>query len=428
MAVSTARAGVGQRAGLLALLMALPLAGCRPAPGPDGAGADANLRGSIVMAVGVNNDVTIDAALLEELNRRVGDLIHSYRNLHPRVRVEVQPFQEDRLAREMERRSRDGLAPDLLMVNTSTALTLAQMGVVRPIRLSAEMTDQLDRGSLERVRLPDGQLIGLPLLIQPQVACYDRRRVPVPPATLEALLARDGGRMQVGLPIDAINLAWTLGPLGALDTVKRLSAGEPETSADRARLRAWLEWLGNAHLQQGIHFLSNQEDLLKGLVSGRLDWISCRSTHLGRLRLRLGRHLGVALLPSGPGGPASPINRERLLAFGINSTTSQAQVAESLARFSINPLVQRTITLRSLDSLPVNRNLRPPVGSSHVLDTLVAARAQGDATQDSLPLRHTDAYASDRFRGLLTRYLYGEMDAREAAETLARSLGRRGGR
>jgi len=426
VAVIGGLAGLGPRAGLLALLLALPFTGCRQSTGTDATGADTRIRGSIVMAIGINNDVSIDAALVEELNRRVRVLIRGYSTLHPRVHVEVQPFQEERLAREMVRRSRDGLAPDLLLVNTSSALSLARLGVLRPIRMPPEVVDQLDSGSLERVQLADGRLIGLPLLIEPQVACFDRRRVPVPPATLEALLARDGGRIQVGLPIDAINLAWTLGPLGTLDTVRRLEGGQPATPADLARLRSWLEWLGNAHLQQGIHFLGDQEDLLKGLASGRLDWISCRSAHIGRLRHRLGRHLGVALLPSGPGGPASPINRERLLAFGINSSASQRQAAESLSRFSINPLVQRTITLRALDSLPVNRRLSPPVGSSQVLDTLVASREQGQAIEGTLPLRHVDAAATARFRSLITRYLYGEIDAREAAAKLALTLSREG--
>jgi ABC-type glycerol-3-phosphate transport system substrate-binding protein len=420
--------GPGRRVGILALVLTLPLAGCRPAPTPPDTlqgddGPSDDVHGSIVMAVGINNDDTINAALLQDLNQRIGDLIRSYRTLHPRVHVEIQPFQEDLLVGELERRSRDGLAPDLVMVNGTTARTLFLKGLTRSIRMPPAVTDQLDTGSLARVRGPDGTLIGLPLLLQPQLACYDRRRVPVPPATLDALLARNGGRMQAGLPIDAINLAWTLGPLGTLDTMVRLASGQTATAADRARVQAWLEWLGNAHLQQGIHFLADQEDLVQGLANGRLDWVSCRSTHLGRLRLRLGSNLGVSVLPSGPGGPASPITRERLLAFGVNSTAAQRQAAQSLARFSINPLVQRTITLRNLTSLPVNRNLHPPAGASQILDAMVAAREQGAASEKAtLPLLRTDAEGSDRFRRLITGFLYGEVDTRTAVDHLIRAL------
>ena len=420
--------GPGRRVGILALVLTLPLGGCRPAPTPPdvrqgNAVSRDDVHGSIVMAVGINNDDTINAALLEDLNQRIGDLVRSYRTLHPRVHVEVQPFQENRLVQELERRSRDGLAPDLVMVNGTTARTLSLKGLTRPIRMPPSVTDQLDPGSLERVRRPDGRLIGLPVLLQPQLACFDRRRVQEPPATLEALLARNGGRMQAGLPIDAINLAWTLGPLGTLGTMERLAGGQTATAADRARVQAWLRWLGNAHLQQGIHFLSNQEDLVQGLADGRLDWISCRSTHLGRLRLRLGSHLGVSVLPSGPDGPASPITRERLLTFGVNSTRAQRQAAESLAHFSINPLVQRTITLRNLASLPVNRNMQLPVGASQILDTMVAAREQSAASESAtLPLLHTGAEGSDHFRRLITGFLYGEVDARTTADQLIKAL------
>lgn len=420
--------GLGRRAGILALVLTLPLAGCRPAPTPpDALQGNAvpsdNVHGSIVLAVGINNDDTINAALLEDLNQRIGDLVRSYRTLNPRVHVEIQPFQEDLLVQELERRSRDGLAPDLMMVNGTTARTLSLKGLTRPIRIPPSVTDQLDTGSLARVRLADGRLIGLPILLQPQMACYDRRRVQDPPATLAALLARNGGLMRAGLPIDAINLAWTLGPLGTLGTMERLAGGQPATAADRARVRAWLEWLGNAHLQQGIHFLANQEELVQGLANGRLDWISCRSTHLGRLRVHLGSHLGVSVLPSGPAGAASPITRERLLAFGVNSTKAQRQAAESLAHFSINPLVQRTITLRNLATLPVNRNLHPPAGASQILDAMVAAREQGAASKSAtLPLLRSDAEGTNRFRRLITGFLYGEVDARTAADQLIKAV------
>ncbi|MCS5690861.1 ABC transporter substrate-binding protein [Cyanobium sp. FGCU-6] len=419
--------GLGWRIGPLALLFALPLAGCRQGPAPltgEQGGAQGNdVHGAIVLAVGINNDDTIDAALLEDLNQRVGDLIRSYRTLHPRVHVELQPFPEDRLAGELKRRSRDGLAPDLVMVNGTTARSLSQQGLTRPIRIPDAVADELDPGALARVRQPDGRLIGLPLLLQPQLACYDRRRVKEPPTTLEELLARNGGRMQAGLPIDPINLAWTLGPLGTLDTVKRLADGQPATASDRARMRAWLDWLANAHLQQGIHFLTDQDALVKGLANGRLDWISCRSTQLGRLQLRLGPHLGVTVLPSGPGGPASPITRERLLAFGINSTPTQRRAAESLASFSINPLVQRTITLRDLTSLPVNRKLHLPTGSSRTLETLEAARAQGAVNEAAtMPLLHVDAEGTERFRRLISGFLYGEIDAETTSGRLVRAL------
>lgn len=408
------------------MLLTLALVGCRPAPLSRDPAADSNLRSSIVLAVGINNDFRINAALLQDVNQRIGDLIRGYRSVHPGVRVEIILFEEDRLAQELERRSQDGLAPDLLLVNGSTALTLAQKGVIRPLQFPASVTEQLEPGSLARASLPDGRLIGLPLQIEPQLACFDLRRVAEPPATLAELLARNGGRIQVGLPIDAINLAWTLGPLGTLPTVKALASGKPETVADRARLQAWLEWLASAHLQQGIHFLGDQDELLEGLISGRLHWISCRSTHLARLRQRLGHHLGVSVLPSGPGGPASPVNRERALVFGINSTPRQQQAAESLARFSINPLVQRTITLGSLASLPANRSLLPLLGSSRILDTLLEAQEQGTTSEDgTLALLHTDARGAGRFRTLITRFLYGEIKAREAAGELARALARR---
>jgi maltose-binding protein MalE len=90
----------------------------------------------------------------------------------------------------------------------------------------------------------------------------------------------------------------------------------------------------------------------------------------------MGENLGVASLPAGPNGPASPGSLLRVLAFGINSSPRTRQIAMDLGILQLNPLAQRTSSLNSQQMLPVNRYATPPVSSSSRLKALVNAQEQ----------------------------------------------------
>jgi len=94
-----------------------------------------------------------------------------------------------------------------------------------------------------------------------------------------------------------------------------------------------------------VNFYKQQELLLQGLMNGQLDWISCSSTNLARLRKALGDRLGVAVLPSGPAGAATPLLRYRLWVFGPDSNPQQQRIAEAFVRLSLTPTMQRFLTL-----------------------------------------------------------------------------------
>ncbi len=343
------------------------------------------------------------------------------------MNIELLLFPEDQLVQELGQRNRSGLGPDLLVVEGNTARKLHQLGLTRGVRFPDPVTDQVDPLILEQVRLNDGQLAGLPLGLQPQLACFDRRQVGRSPATLEELLQASAQGQRLGFSSDILNLAWTLGGLGALDGTVSLLAGEPVTPKIRGKIAGWLLWLRNADLQQRISFARSQEQLLADLRNGELDWITCRSNHISTLRRAMGPRLGIAALPEGPGGQASPMSRLRVMAFGPNSTPRQREAAAELAVFALNPQMQRTITLRTREMLPVNRTVPVPVASSADLAALVASQAQSDSSD----ARKLTAYVDIGLRGavdrILTRFLYGTLDMPTATDALIDAL-RRGGR
>ena len=328
--------------------------------------------------------VAPDSASLSKANlRSVWDpILRTYKRLHPDVHMNLNVivFQEQQLKQELRRRNGRGLGPDLLIVNASTAVDLLNEGLTSKIQVPAAVQNSLEPWVRSRVEVKGG-LTALPVAIEPQLSCYNRTRIPSPPATLKELMELAAKGRQIGLSIFPQSLWWTTGPLGANQAIWHLlqskaSPLEPVDARERARITAWLTWLGDASRQSHVNFFNNDEDLLDGLSKGKLDWISCLSFNLPRLKQTMGENLGVASLPAGPNGPASPGSLLRALAFGINSSPRTRQIAMDLGILQLNPLAQRTSSLNSQQMLPVNRYATPPVSSSSRLKALVNAQEQ----------------------------------------------------
>lgn len=377
------------------------------------------------LAVAIGPDADIDSEQRHDLQRWIDNLERSFAIFHPGVTLRMQMFSDDQILAELQRRHASGLGPDLAFVSEKSAFEIAAQGLSRPIRPSARVLAELDPGSLQRLKRPDGRLRALPLLIQPELACYDRRRLQEPPATLEALLAASADGVRVGLPLDPLDLAWTLGSLGAGGAMRSLQQGRPASAAQRQQIAGWLRWMQAADLQHRVTFLPDRQALEQSLRAGQMDWISCRSMQLVRLRRLLGPRLAVSVLPSGPGGPPSPLSSLRLFVLGTDSSPAQRRLAERLALFAVNPQVQSALTLNSLSLLPVNRLVPVPVASSDVLASLAESHRLADRDPVLGKLLQPGSPTSAGLRQVLLSYLYGDSDLEQATNRLIALLSAR---
>lgn len=408
-----------------ALLATLALAGCgvgRPPTARD-------LQGTVYVYVGLSPDHISSPQEDGHVRALFTRFINGFRQLHPRVGVQLVYFPESQVAAEVARRHRAGLGPDLILVNGSTALVLHGKGLSRTVTLPVEVTTQIAPTLLDSFRAPGGWS-ALPVFIQPQVACFDRKVLQRPPATLDELLRASAQGAPVGLSLEPADIYWSAGALGATESLQHLlhpEASRPRgdlSEAERRGLVDWFNWLDLAGDQQRISFYGSADDLLMGLVKGDLAWVACRSRHLSRLRDLMGPRLGVAPLPSGPSGQASPIARLRVWSFGIDSSPEQRRISQALAEFSVNPLVQRATTLASDEALPVNRFVNVPVTSSRVLAALETGLAQSEA----FSLFNVSLLEGEpreiALRKVLTSMIFGATDGPQAAEMLVQRLSR----
>jgi len=381
------------------------------------------LWGTVYLVVGINSDERLDSGPREQAAEALERFSSDFRELHPGVAIQVMTFPEEDLVRELRLRKQSGLGPDLMLVNSRTALELQRLNLSRIEDFPAEKLFQIEPDMLNRLRLSDGQLVALPMLQLPQVACFNRDRLPNgSPDSLDALLQLSSQGVRIGLNTNPLHLFWTVGGLGAGEALLAAQADQPLSPQQLQSLKRWLAWLQNASLQQRITFHDKQEELIQQLASGNLDWISCRSSNLNVLRQSLGASLGVASLPGGRWGQATPVNRERVMAFGPNSSPNQRRIARELAIFSINPLVQRNLTFRNLEMLPVNRFVPAPVASSAVLAAMVRSAEDSEETTPVIRVLLGNAKAERALGSILTKVLFAELTPSMAAEILPATL------
>jgi hypothetical protein len=377
----------------------------------------------VVLAMGIPGDETIDSELTETLKGRLTTTVGEFRLIHPQAQVELQLFPEDHLLEEMRLRTAAGTGPDLLLVNNSTAVHLRTAGLTRAVRMPDAFLNRLDPAEVRRGQTSTGQITQLPVLLLPQLACYNRRRLSQSPDDVAGLIRLAEGGLRVGLPLDGFNLAWSFGSLGVVSTVEELSSGAPATPRRRQALARWLAWLKRMDAVPEVSFQLSQSQLIEDLGQGRIDWTSCRSTNLVRLREDLGTNLGVALLPGGPGGPPSPLSRQRVLVFGPNSSPSQQRVAEAFARFVVTPLTQRNLALDREEVLPVLEAQRLPAGRKGMLRLLAIAQAQVRAMKGRGQGLFARGEVDGRAMGLVvSRFLYGDLSSEAAVEGLVHAI------
>jgi hypothetical protein len=130
----------------------------------------------------------------------------------------------------------------------------------------------------------------------------------------------------------------------------------------------------------------------------------------------------VGTLPAGPQGPASPVNRVRVFALGTSSSAAGREQAISFIRFSVNPLMQRQITMASQNVLPANRFVKVPVRSSNVLQAMVTAEEQGGQVNKLNALLHTNDPRIAKSQQLITQLVFGEVSPAEARRALIQIL------
>ena len=376
----------------------------------------------LYLAMVIDQDSTIDTATQADFRQRIQLIISDFRKIKPNVEVQVALYKRANLNQELQRRNASDLGPDLVVTDAPQANQLLSDGLTEEIPLQDFKLQQTETTLWERVKLNDGRITAQPIVIYPQIACFNRETVQSPPTTLQELLQQGASGTRIGLAVNFSEVLWTAGSLGAMQSLARANDDQTLSEQDTETLVAWLTWLQRASAQQNISFFQDQGQLENLLNEGELDWVSCNSNSLLRLRKKMGDDLGVSPLPRGPAGTASPMHTVKVLALGANSSQRQRDMAVSLAQFITNPMEQRNLSLRSRAFLPVNPAVALPVRSSRTLATLVQAREDSMLHESALAGFAQNRNLDRNVSQVLVPLVFGASNPRSSQTSLLKAL------
>ena len=274
--------------------------------------------------------------------KRLSSFQNNLWDVVPGLRIQPALYSEASVEAELERQTFSGLGPDLVMGDARVIQELSEAKLLDTVPITPEQRNAIAPGLLERVTNSRGEVTGLPVSQYIQLACFDKRRLKEPPATL-ALMSKQSGEGQVfGITQNFEDLYWSMGGFKAGSALLTALRGQQPTAKQTQNLVRWLSWLRDASYQQNVMFLRDQATLRKQLIVGQLHWISCWTSQLPQLREAMKDNLGIASLPAGPAAPATPISKLQVWGLGRNSSARQRQTAEELMQFIVQPWAQKT--------------------------------------------------------------------------------------
>ena len=310
----------------------------------------------------IDNSEGITSEDYEQLTD-VSDLVfQQIRDLDLQIYPQLTLFTNKNFVQHIRQRTQSGFGPDLIVTDSETALELYRQKLIDPISLSKQDRQDTPRSLLDLVTAEDGALVARPVQQFVQLACFNKNRLPTPPSTLEEL-SQSSSDATFGLAIQLKDLYWSAQAFNATPAFQAAMDGSSIDETSRARVTTWLNWLVGSSYQQNIRFLNSQRQLRQGLIKGELDWITCWSSNLTRLRVQMGDNLGIAALPKGPAQLRKASTRLEVWALGRNSSPLQRRKSLVMLDFITKPWAQKTYSLMGATAMPVSQKAAAIVAS-----------------------------------------------------------------
>ena len=337
---------------LLTSLASWLLSGCAAVNGP----AVVDLVRTIDRSDGITSDD------YEELTDTSDQVFQQIRDLDPQIYPQLTLYTNKNFVQHINQRTQSGFGPDLIVTDSETALELYRLDLIDPISLPLKNGQDTPQSFLDLVTAEDGALVARPVQQFVQLACFNKSRLPAPPGSLNEL-AQTSSDSTFGLAIQLKDLYWSAQAFNATPAFQAAIKGSTVSDESRARVTAWLQWLVGSSYQQNIRFLNSQKLLRQGLIKGELDWITCWSSNLKRLKAQMGDNLGIAALPQGPAERRRASTKLEVWALGKNSSPLQRRKALVMLEFITKPWAQKTYSLMSSSAMPVSKKAAAIVAS-----------------------------------------------------------------
>jgi maltose-binding protein MalE len=161
------------------------------------------LRSSIrilVQTISADDDLELDS-----YKSIINTEIREFQLVNPNIRINARFVPTEDLEKEVGFQHLRGLGPDLILLTNNNALQLLRKKYIKYVSLEHDETLSIRNNLLNSIR-HDGKLLGIPVYLFPQLACYDRSRLKEPPENLDELvkLSQSGNSFGIEKNIDTL--------------------------------------------------------------------------------------------------------------------------------------------------------------------------------------------------------------------------------
>jgi hypothetical protein len=304
-------------------------------------------------------------AAKERIEKQISLRTQLFLRTNPNTRVVTVAYKGSQLQHQITEDSQLNLGPDLILAVDYQLRNLYQDSLISAFPNSSVWAQQYS-DVLKILFTVDNKLAFAPYGIYPQVSCYNNKIIKQPPKTIQELVMLGASGVRIGLSTRADEVFWTAGSTGAIPEISSL-LNKTNQNKPQPKIKEWITWLRQAALYQNISFYRQQSELVNELAANNIDWISCHSFDIVRLREEMGEQLSIATLPNGVQTKAFAWPIVQGYGLGTDSSPTQRELALSYVKANTNAVGQRRVMLSTEAYLPANKAVDIPNQSSQTL-------------------------------------------------------------
>ena len=297
----------------------------QPTEAPAATAAPTGLTGELTLWHGYHAGGTEEKA--------IGDAVAQLQKDNPGLKVNVLEIPFDQLFNKWETEVAAGGGPDMFTAPNDSLGNEVRGGLVAPIDdLVKDHLSDFSKAGVDGVTV-DGKIYAVPGIIKAVALYYNKSTVPNPPKTTDELLAlvKSGKKIAINQN-NYHNFGWLVSAFGnkLMDDTGKCVADQDSGMADALQFLKDLKAAGANFETDGAkadtEFRQGQVDMI---VNG--PWV------LGDYKGDLKDNLGVAPMPAGPKGPATPLSGIDGWYINPNIKPDQQKLAVDAALYLFGP-------------------------------------------------------------------------------------------
>lgn len=333
----------------------------------------------------------------------------------PDVAVNVLQIPFDQVFNKWETEVAAGGGPDMFTVPNDNTGNQARGNLIAPLDdLLAGKMDMFPASSFEGA-VVDGKIFGVPGIAKAVALYYNMETLPTPPATTDELLqlVKDGKKIAINQSAYH-NFGWLTGAFGGT-----LMDADGVCVADQGGFADALQFMADLKAA-GANFETDGGKADTLFRQGDVDMIINGPWVLADYKKDLGDKLGVASMPAGPGGPATPLAGVDYWHVNPNASPEQQQLATDIALFLFGPEGAQIYTDVSLSPM-VAKGVK-------AADPLVQAFA--DAAAEGFPRPQSKEFGNwwGPFGDAVTKVMEGQLDPTAAVAEACAAMNKASGK